>query len=48
MKTFRLLVKRWNCCQVDFSGKFTENYPDCRFHAVSYAINDECEWVLEL
>jgi predicted AAA+ superfamily ATPase len=28
--------------------KFTENYPSYQFQAVSYTLNDECQWVLKL
>lgn len=41
---------KMNCRNINSISKkrFTENYPDYRFQAVSYAINDECQWILKL
>ncbi|MBW6536830.1 MAG: ATP-binding protein [Mariniphaga sp.] len=41
---------KMNCRNLNSTSKkkFTENYPGYRFQAVSYAINNECQWVLKL
>jgi uncharacterized protein len=41
---------KMNCRNINSISKkrFTESYPDYRFQAVSYALNDECQWALKL
>ena len=41
---------KMNCRKLDSTSKkkFTENYPGYRFQVVSYAITNECKWVLKL
>ncbi len=41
---------KMNCRNINSISmkRFTENYPDYLFHLISYAINDECQWVLKL
>jgi len=41
---------KMNCRNINSISKkrFSESYPDYRFQAVSYALNDECQWALKL
>jgi uncharacterized protein len=41
---------KMNCWNLNSTSKkkFIENYPDYRFQAISYAINNECQWFLKL